>query len=186
MSGKFNKKLAALLLLTPVLAVIMDEKAFAQQSPAATQPFICNDKTDAGAAIEANRLMMNRFVEFINTDSKKMAGELVSPYAIFFVPGRAEPVKGPPGYLAIIDMMRSGFPDIQWTLEETVVEPNKVAARFTMRGTHQGAFFGIPPTGKTIAVQALNIYHLCGGQIVGEFGQPDLLGLMQQIGAVAK
>jgi predicted ester cyclase len=43
---------------------------------------------------------------------------------------------GPAGYLAIIGMMRSGFPDIQWTLEEIVAEDDKIAARFTMRGTH--------------------------------------------------
>ena len=43
---------------------------------------------------------------------------------------------------------------------------------------------GVPPTGRTIAVQALNIYHLSNGQIVREYGQPDMMGLMQQIGAL--
>ena len=59
-----------------------------------------------------------------------------------------------------------------------------VAARFTMRGSHQGAFLGVSPTGRTIAVQALNIYHLSNSQIVKEYGQPDMMGLMQQIGGV--
>lgn len=134
--------------------------------------------------IEANKAVMQRFTEFINTASEKMATELVSPNAIFHVPGRPEPMRGPAGYLAIIGMMRSGFPDIQWTLEDTVAEADKVAARFTMRGTHQGAFFGVPPTGKKIEVQAMNFYRFSRGQIVEEYGQPDLLGLMQQIGAI--
>ena len=133
---------------------------------------------------EANKHGMLRFTEFINTASEKLAVELISPDAVFHVPGRPEPMRGPAGYLAIIGMMRGGFPDIQWTLEETIAEGNKVAARFTMRGTHQGAFFGVPPTGKTIAVQAMNFYRLSGGQFVEERGQPDLLGLLQQIGAV--
>jgi hypothetical protein len=77
---------------------------------------------------------------------------LIAPDAIFHVPGRSEPMRGPAGYLAIIGMMRAGFPDIRWTLEEMVAEGDKVAARYTMRGTHRDAFFGIPPTGKTIAV----------------------------------
>ena len=127
---------------------------------------------------------MQRFTEFINTASEKLATELVSHNAIFHVPGRPEPMRGPAGYLAIIGMMRSGFPDIQWTLEDTVAEADKVAARFTMRGTHQGAFFGVPPTGKKIEVQAMNFYRFSSGQIVEEYGQPDLLGLMQQIGAI--
>jgi len=130
-----------------------------------------------------NKFLMQRFVEFINTASEKLADELISPKAIFYVPGRPEPLVGPAGYLEIIGMMRGGFPDIQWTLEETITEGDNVAARFTMRGTHQGSFFGVPPTGKKIAVQAMNFYHWSDRQIVGERGQPDLLGLLQQIGA---
>jgi len=85
--------------------------------------------------------------------------------------------------MAIVAMMRGGFSDIQWTLEETIAEEDKVAARFTMNGTHTGTFMGVPPTQKTISVQALNIYHLENGQIVKEYGQPDLLGLLIQLGA---
>jgi steroid delta-isomerase-like uncharacterized protein len=130
-----------------------------------------------------NKVVMSRFVEFINTGSEKLAEELISPDAVFHVPGRPDPLRGPAGYLAVIGMMRGGFPDIQWTLEEMIAEEDKVAARFTMRGTHQGIFFGVPPTGKTIAVQAMNFYRLSGGQFIEERGQPDLLGLLQQIGA---
>jgi steroid delta-isomerase-like uncharacterized protein len=133
--------------------------------------------------LEANKIMMHRFTEFINTASELLAEELIAPDAIFHVPGRSEPMRGPAGYLAIIGMMRGGFPDIQWTLEEMVAEGDKVAARFTMRGTHRGTFLGIRPTGKTIAVRAINFYRLSGGQFVEEHGQPDMLGLLQQIGA---
>jgi steroid delta-isomerase-like uncharacterized protein len=136
--------------------------------------------------IETNKRIMHRFTEFINSASEKLAAELISPNAVFHVPGRPEPLQGPAGYLEIIGMMRVGFPDIQWTLEEMIAEGDKVAARFTMRGTHQGTFFGVPPTGKKIAVSAMNFYRLSDGQFVEERGQPDLLGLLQQIGAVPK
>lgn len=130
-----------------------------------------------------NKQLMNRFVNFINTASEQLAEELISPDANFYVPGQSEPMRGPDGYLAIIGMMRSGFPDIQWTLEDLIVEDDKVAARFIMRGTHQGVFFGVPATGKPIKVQAMNVYRFSNGQIVEEYGQPDMLGLLQQIGA---
>src|SRR3954470_2654288 len=136
------------------------------------------------ATTEKNKLVMKRFVEFINTASEQLAGELISPDAIFYVPGQPEPMRGPTGYLAILGMMRGGFPDIQWTLEDIVAEGDKLAARFTMRGTHQGNFFGVPPSGKPIKVQAMNFYRLTNGQIIEEHGQPDMLGLLQQIGAV--
>jgi steroid delta-isomerase-like uncharacterized protein len=133
---------------------------------------------------DSNKLAMRRFTEFINTASEDLAAELVSPDAVFYVPGSPEPMRGPAGYLAIIGMMRAGFPDIQWALEEMIAEDDKVAARFTMRGTHRGPFFGVPPTEKPIDVQAMNIYRFDGGKIVEERGQPDLLSLLQQIGAV--
>jgi steroid delta-isomerase-like uncharacterized protein len=139
---------------------------------------------DNPVTAEANKLVMSRFVEFINTASETLATELISPDAIFYVPGQAEPMRGPAGYLSIIQMMRGGFPDIQWLLEEMVAEGNKVAARFTMRGTHRGTFFGVPPSGNKISVQAMNLYRLSHGQFVEERGQPDMLALLQQIGAL--
>jgi predicted ester cyclase len=99
---------------------------------------------------ETNKLTMHRFTEFINTASEQMAAELISPIAIFHVPGRDEPMMGPSSYLSVIAMMRAGFPDIQWTLEELIAEGDKIAARFTMRGTHQGAFSAFPrPAGRS-------------------------------------
>jgi len=133
---------------------------------------------------ETNKIVMHRFLEFINTASESLAQRLISPDAIFHVPGRPEPMRGPAGYLAIIGMMRGGFSDVQWTLEETIAEGDRIAARFTMRGTHDGPFFGVPASGKKIEVRAMNFYRFADGKIVEEYGQPDLLGLLQQIGAV--
>jgi len=125
-----------------------------------------------------------QFVQFINTADENLAQQLISPVAKFYVPGQSEPLQGPKGYLMIIAMMRSGFPNIQWAIEDMITENDKTAVRFTMRGTHQGTFFGVPATGKTIAVQAMNFYRLADDQIIEEFGQPDMLGLLTQIGAV--
>ncbi|EUC14471.1 ester cyclase [Paraburkholderia hospita] len=135
-------------------------------------------------AAESNKLLMFRFLEFINTANEALADELIAADAIFHVPGRPDPLTGPRGYMEIIGMMRSGFPDIQWTLEEVIAEDDKIAARFIMRGTHQAPFFGVPASGKKIQVQAMNFYRYSSGKIVEERGQPDLLALLQQIGAV--
>lgn len=133
---------------------------------------------------ENNKAIMHRFVEFINTANEALADELISPDTVFYVPGRPNPMRGSAGYLEIIHMMRSGFPDIQWTLDDMIAENDQVAARYTMRGTHRGTFFGVPATGKLIEVGAINFYRFSGSQIIEEFGQPDLLDLLQQIGAV--
>ncbi|MDZ4396067.1 ester cyclase [Cypionkella sp.] len=134
--------------------------------------------------MEDTKHLMERFVQFINIAREDLADELIARHAMFHVPGRHEPLSGPAGYLEIIAMMRSCFPDIQCTLEETISEAGDVAIRFTMRGTHHGTFFGVPPPGKKIAVQAMNFYRWSNGQFVEERGQSDLLGLLQQIGTV--
>ena len=126
-----------------------------------------------------------QFLQFINTADENLAQQLISPIAKFYVPGQLEPLQGPKGYLTIIAMMRSGFPDIKWTIEDMVTENDKVAVRFIMKGTHQGTFFGVPATNKPIVVQAMNFYRLAGDQIIEEYGQPDMLGLLQQIGAMS-
>jgi steroid delta-isomerase-like uncharacterized protein len=127
--------------------------------------------------------VMKRFVEFINTADEHLARQVIAPDAEFDAPTHGEPLRGPDGYLQLLAMLRTGFPDIHWTLEETITEGDKVAARFRMEGTHRGDFFGTPPTGQTISVRAINFYQLADGQIVREQGQPDLLGILQQIGA---
>ena len=133
---------------------------------------------------DATKQLMQRFTEFINTADEHLANELISNDAVFHVPTQTAPLQGPAGYIFIIAMMRGGFPDVHWTLEELISEGDKSAARFTMRGTHRGTFLGIPPTEKRIEVQALNLYRWADRKIVEERGQPDMLGLMQQIGAL--
>ncbi|OAK98507.1 NTF2-like protein [Phaeosphaeriaceae sp. SRC1lsM3a] len=127
---------------------------------------------------------LHRFVDFINSGDANIGQEVVSDAAIFHVPFGGEPLKGLSGYLQILGMMRGAFSDIQWTLEETVCEGDKIVARFETRGTHDGQFMNVPASGKKICMTAVNIYQFVDGKIVEERGQPDLFGLMMQIGAL--
>jgi steroid delta-isomerase-like uncharacterized protein len=86
--------------------------------------------------------------------------------------------------MQILTMMRSAFPDINWTLQETIAEGDKVVARFETRGAHKGAFMGVPASGKQICMTALNVYRFEDGKVVEERGMPDIFSLMVQIGAV--
>jgi len=133
---------------------------------------------------DKNTGLIQRFTEkFINTADPAVAKELIASTAIFHVPGMP-PLRGPDGYLGLIAMLRAGFPDVQWTLDDTVAAGDKVAARFTMRGTHHGDFMGVPATGKAFTITSMAIYRITDGQIVEEHGLPDMLGLMTQLGAI--
>ncbi|EFQ88054.1 hypothetical protein PTT_16228 [Pyrenophora teres f. teres 0-1] len=72
---------------------------------------------------------LNRFIDFINSGDTDIGKEIVSESAIFHIPFGSGPLKGLDGYLQILGMMRGAFPDIQWTLQETVCEGDTVVAR---------------------------------------------------------
>jgi steroid delta-isomerase-like uncharacterized protein len=127
---------------------------------------------------------MHQLVEFINSGDETIGQEVVLESAEFHVPFSDTPLKGLAGYMQVLGMMRSAYPDIQWTLVDTVIEDDRVAAQFTLRGTHEGEFFGVPASGKKIEARAINIYRFVAGKIVDETGLPDLFGIMLQIGAM--
>jgi predicted ester cyclase len=65
-----------------------------------------------------------------------------------------------------------------------VAEEDRVAERWTGRGTHRGAFQGIAPTGRQVTVPGFVFYRLASGKITEFRGLFDGLALMQQLGAI--
>ena len=76
------------------------------------------------------------------------------------------------------------IPDSHITIEDMVVEGNKVAVRYTLTGTHKGEFMGIPATNKKVIIWILEIDHFAGAKVVEGWGRFDTLGFMQQLGVV--
>jgi predicted ester cyclase len=77
------------------------------------------------------------------------------------------------------------FPDWYSTFEELIAEEDRVAERWTGRGTHLGELQGIPPTGKRVEGPGSVFYRIVGGKIVAFRGQFDMMGLMQQLGLIS-
>lgn len=133
-----------------------------------------------------NKALMEKFVTFINTKDYNLGKEILDENVTFFAPTHPEPLHGFDGYKQILEMMHGAMPDVKWTAEEMIEEGNKVMVRFTMTGTNTGSFMGIPPTGKSVSVTAMNIYELKDGKIVREHGLPDLFNMMAQLGLIPK
>ncbi len=83
----------------------------------------------------------------------------------------------------LLTKFRAAFPDIQLTVEEIIAEDDRVAFRSTIRATHQNEFLGIAPTGKKVTVGLVDVIHIENGKFVEQWGGPDLLDLVQQLGA---
>jgi predicted ester cyclase len=88
------------------------------------------------------------------------------------------------GHKAIVRLFRQVFPDLEWRIDDLIAEGDKVVARTTMRGTHLGDFFGLPPTGRRVAMTGVHIVRIADGKIIEHWGSNDDLGLMRQLGAI--
>lgn len=131
---------------------------------------------------EANRAAIRRlFEEVLNADDDAALGEILSAEYVEHdpVPGQAP---GPRGVRGRLDLLRAAFPDIRFTLEDTLAQGDRVVARWTMTGTHRGPFLTVPATGRTVTSSGIDFYRLEGGRIVEHWHEMDLLGLLQQLG----
>jgi steroid delta-isomerase-like uncharacterized protein len=94
-----------------------------------------------------------------------------------------EPTKA--GTKQLFGMMKAGFPDLRFDAEDVLESGDKVVARARVTGTNKGDFMGIPASGKSIDVQAIDIVRFGADGLVHEhWGVMDIMSMMQQIGAV--
>ena len=77
----------------------------------------------------------------------------------------------------------ASFANISYGVEDLFAFEDKVVLRVTTRATHSGAFQGIEPTGRRIAMTGIVIYRVVGGKIAETWGELDLLGLFRQLRA---
>ena len=94
-------------------------------------------------------------------------------------------VHGPAAFKPFFERLRGAFPELKITIEDTLAEGDKVAARWSATMTHQGDHLGIAATGRKAAVTGMSIVRIRDGKIVEAWNNWDMLGLMQQIGAIA-
>lgn len=89
------------------------------------------------------------------------------------------------GTLAFFEMLRGAFPDLKMSVEDLLADGTKTVARVTVTGTHRGDFMGVPPSGKSVVMQVIDIMRFDdSGRVCEHWGAADMLALMQQIGAV--
>ena len=134
-------------------------------------------------SVEENKALVRRFVEeFWNEGNMATADELMAVDAEIHMP--TGEVVNLDGLKSFASTFRGSFPDWHSTFEELIAEGDRVAERWTGRGSHQGELQGIPPTGKRVEVPGSVFYRIVGGKIVEFRGQLDMMSLMQQLGVI--
>ncbi len=110
--------------------------------------------------------------------------ELISSDYVGYDPALPEPIRGPQGAKNNFKQYSDAFEGAHITVKDQIAEGDAVATRWEGRGRHTGELMGVPPTGKEVVVEGLNLTRLRDGKIVEEWSNWDTLGMLQQIGAI--
>jgi steroid delta-isomerase-like uncharacterized protein len=130
-----------------------------------------------------NEALVRRFLEeAYNRGNLAVGDELLAENCVFYTPA---PIPGIAGWKQFATAFLTAFPeDMQVTIDDLFAAGDKVTARWTARGTHNGPLRGIPPSGKQVTWLGMAIYHLSDGKITEVWGLNDALGIMQQVGVI--
>lgn len=132
---------------------------------------------------QRSKTIVRRLHEEVFVDGNtEMIDELVSrDYISHQVDGdltRDEEFRG------LLPKFRKAFPDLKFNFTHLIAEDDLVAARYTIQGTHENEFKGMPPTGKTFKISGLILERVEDGKIVESWPLRDRMGMMEQLGLV--
>ena len=114
-----------------------------------------------------------------------VADEILSPDFVWRNPSIPSDLRhGSDGTKKLASSIIDGMPDRKFTHDDVVAEGDKVAVSINVTGTYKGEFQGIPPTGKQVSFTAMDVLTIIDGKITEEWATADMMGLMQQIGAI--
>jgi steroid delta-isomerase-like uncharacterized protein len=132
---------------------------------------------------EQNKAVVRRFNEAFNAGDLDGAIAVFAPNAVVHNSGAPDPLNLE-GFKQFGGVFLSAFPGGKLTIDDMIVEGNKVVTRVTYRGTHTGDLMGIPPTQKQVTVSAMIIDQFADGKIVETWRLFDQMGMMQQLGVI--
>jgi predicted ester cyclase len=135
------------------------------------------------SVVDRNHALGRQFFE----EQDRLRG---GPAEALCAPGYTATLGGNPsmdrsGHEAFARGFYAGFPAAMHEIDEVIATADRVVVRFTIRATHNGNFFGIPPTGKPITVRANAVMHVVAGKVTKLFGIFDEAGLLRQIGVLS-
>lgn len=130
---------------------------------------------------EQNKAGLTRVFEAINTGNLDLFSEIFAPSYSYHSPLGVE-IQGSEGFKQSFSMMLKAFPDIHCEIEEMFAVEDKVATRFTMRGTFKGEWMGMNPTGKAFSVSGILVTRWVDGKEVQAWESMDTFGFYQQLG----
>lgn len=119
-----------------------------------------------------------------NDTDPSVADEIVAEEYTLPAEDLPEDFTGPNLYRGLAEETHKAFDDLTYEIEDVLVDGNRVAVRWTMRGVHSGPLFGVAPSGEQVEVQGIEIDHFEGGELVASWIQTDEKEILEQIGGL--
>jgi predicted ester cyclase len=136
--------------------------------------------------VERNKEVSRRWIEVFNLRDDTAEADVRASEFVAYAPASLEPDPlRSESWAKFLAGFVEGFPDLRLTVEAAVGEGDLVAQRIHFEGTHTGVFQGLPPTGKKVSFEGLELNrHGDNGQVVEHWFQLDALSLLQQVGMI--
>jgi steroid delta-isomerase-like uncharacterized protein len=137
------------------------------------------------ASPDQNKQVVQTFVEECwNRGNLNKVSELLTDQVRFHDPVFPNMNPGAQNIRNHIEACRRAFPDLHFTIDDTIAERNEVVHHWTAQGTHKGPFLGMQPTNRRVTVNGTSIYRLEGSKIAEGYANWNLATMMAQLGVV--
>ena len=134
-------------------------------------------------SLEANKALVRRFVEEVQSQHKlTVVDEIMDPHMIDHAAEASQ--NSAETFKKFFSGFIAAFPDVKAVIHNQVAEGDKVVTHKTFHGTHKGEFMGIPPTGKKVAIEVIDIFRIAGGKFAEHWAVADMMSVMQQLGVI--
>ncbi|MEO6286384.1 MAG: ester cyclase family protein [Dyadobacter sp.] len=140
--------------------------------------------------MNSNKVLSRRyFYQIMNGVNEQVAHEILSEDFVFTLPTHPEPFHGPDGFMGLVRMLHSSFPDFYINPQEMVAGGDWVITRWRGGGTHTGGPLltvkgDVNATGKFFEIDGMTWHTIKDGKITESIGHEDTLGLMLQLGVL--
>jgi predicted ester cyclase len=94
------------------------------------------------------------------------------------------PLRGPEGFKVMHRAFLSAYPDLHITVEDTIVEGDKIAARCRVTGSHCGEGIGVAPCNERVEFTGMTIVEVKDGKITEAWNNFDFMEMYKQVGAL--
>jgi len=141
-------------------------------------------RTAVAVAMENKTIVHDLHEEAWNKRKLEVVDQLISPSHALSDPLASDSQVGPELYRRRVIGFTNIFPDLRFTIEDTIAEKEKVVVSWVISGTHKGEFLKIPATGRKVSVEGTTIHHVRNGKILDSNSRWDVWGLMQQLGVI--